>query len=73
MYLAKLAQKENIDISQVLNLKPNQTFLITKYKNQAGYFSEQQLRQILEELINLDSNSKIRKNRFKFRIRSNTM
>lgn len=73
LYLVKLAQKENIDISQVLNLKPNQTFLITKYKNQAGYFSEQQLRQILEELINLDSNSKIRKNRFKFRIRSNTM
>ena len=73
LYLVKLAQKENTDIVKVLNLKPNQTFLTTKYKNQAGYFSEQQLRTILEELINLDTNSKLRKNRFKYRIRIRTL
>ena len=73
LYLVKIAQKENTDIVKVLNLKPNQTFLITKYKNQAGYFTEQQLRKILEELINLDINSKLRKNRLKYRIRINTL
>ena len=59
LYLVKIAQKENTELSQVLNLKPNQTFLITKYKKQAEYFKEEQLRNILEELINLDANSKI--------------
>lgn len=73
LYLVKIAQKENTDIVKALNLKPNQTFLTTKYKNQAGYFSEQQLRTILEELINLDTNSKLRKNRFKYRIRIRTL
>lgn len=59
LYLVKIAQKENTELSQVLNLKPNQTFLITKYKKQSEYFKEEQLRNILEELINLDTNSKI--------------
>ena len=59
IYLVKLAQKENEHISQVLNLKPNQTFLVGKYKKQAEYFKEEQLRNILKELINLDANSKI--------------
>ena len=59
VYLVKIAQKENADLAQVLNLKPNQTFLITKYKKQAEYFEETKLRSILEELINLDANSKI--------------
>lgn len=58
LYLVKLAQKENTNITEVLNLKPNQTFLITKYKKQSGYFEEKQLREILEELINLDTQSK---------------
>lgn len=70
LYLVKLAQKENTNITEVLNLKPNQTFLITKYKKQANYFEEKQLRKILEELINLDSNSKLRTNRAKCRTRS---
>lgn len=60
LYLVKLAQKDNEDILQVLNLKANQTFLIGKYKKQAEYFEENQLRKILEELINLDYGSKIR-------------
>ena len=58
LYLVKLAQKENTNITEVLNLKPNQTFLTTKYKKQSGYFEEKQLRKILEELINLDTQSK---------------
>ena len=58
LYLVKLAQKENTNITEVLNLKPNQTFLTTKYKKQSGYFEEKQHRQILEELINLDTQSK---------------
>lgn len=58
LYLVKLAQKENTNITEVLNLKPNQTFLTTKYKKQSGYFEEKQLRKILQELINLDTQSK---------------
>lgn len=58
LYLVKLAQKENTNITEVLNLKPNQTFLTTKYKKQSGYFEEKKLREILEELINLDTQSK---------------
>lgn len=73
IYLIKLAQKENEDILQILNLKPNQTFLIGKYKKQAECFEEKKLRKILEELINLDSESKIRKNQFEYRIGSNIM
>lgn len=59
LYLVKLSEKENKDISTTLNLKPNQMFLITKYKNQAKCFDENELRQILQELVNLDSNNKI--------------
>ena len=39
---------------EVLNLKPNQTFLITKYKTQSKYFTEPELRKLIEELIELD-------------------
>lgn len=62
LYLVKLAIRENEDVSLALNLKPNQTFLIGKYKKQAEYFSEEQLRKILDELINLDYGNKMRKN-----------
>ena len=41
-----------------LNLKPNQMFLTTKYKVQAKYFKESELRAILQELCNLDYNFK---------------
>lgn len=60
LYLVKLAQKNNLNIVNALNLKPNQIFLTTKYKKQAGYFTEETLRNILRELADLDANYKIR-------------
>ena len=48
----------NKDIVISLNLKPNQTFLVNKYKIQAGYFTEKELRIILQELRDLDANYK---------------
>lgn len=62
LYLVKIAQKENKDIVEALNLKPNQMFLTTKYKKQATYFTEEALRNILRELADLDANYKIRIN-----------
>ena len=59
IYLTKLCTERNRqDIINVLNLKPNQTFLVTKYKKQAGYFKTNELRKILGELIELDNKSK---------------
>ena len=54
IYIVILAEKEGRNALEVLNLKPNQTFLITKYKAQAKYFTEQELRKLIEELIELD-------------------
>ena len=59
LYLCKLAEKYKQDVTQSLNLKPNQMFLVTKYKRQAGYFKEEELRTILNELIELDNKTKI--------------
>ena len=59
LYIIKLSEKYNQNAASALNLKPNQMFLVNKYKTQAKYFKEEELRQILEELINLDSNYKI--------------
>ena len=59
IYLVKLALKYNKDIIQTLNLKPNQTFLVSKYRNQANYFEEKDLRRILKELSDLDYKYKI--------------
>ena len=58
LYIIKLAQKGNKNIQESLNLKPNQTFLISKYTTQANYFKEQELRKIIKELIDLDYNYK---------------
>lgn len=58
LYFIKIAQRENKNIQEALNLKPNQTFLVTKYKAQAEYFKEMELKQIVKELINLDYNYK---------------
>ena len=41
-----------------LKLKPNQTFLVSKYNTQANYFKESELEKIIEELIDLDYNYK---------------
>lgn len=59
LYLTKLALEEKKDVVQVLNLKPNQIFLVNKYKGQASYFTKEELRSIIDELILLDKNSKI--------------
>ena len=58
LYFLKLATRYNKDIVTSLNLKPNQTFLVNKYKMQAGYFTEKELRKILQELRDLDVNYK---------------
>ena len=59
LYLTKLAIKENRNIIEALSLKPNQTFLTNKYKTQAGYFKEQEIRNILQQLTDLDYKYKI--------------
>ena len=59
LYLTKLALKENRNLIEALNLKPNQTFLTNKYKTQAGYFKEQEIRNILKQLTDLDYKYKI--------------
>ena len=57
--MIKLATKYNKDLALNMNLKPNQMFLVSKYKKQANYFKEQEVRKIMEELINLDEKYKI--------------
>ena len=59
LYLTKLALKENRNLIEALNLKSNQTFLTNKYKTQAGYFKEQEIRNILKQLTDLDYKYKI--------------
>lgn len=54
LYFLKIAVKNNKDIIDCLNLKLNQTFLINKYKIQAKYFKENDLKEILSKLIDLD-------------------
>ncbi len=58
IYLCLIAVEENKDIVFSLSLKPNQTFLVSKYKKQASYFKKNELRKILKEFIELDYNSK---------------
>lgn len=58
LYITKIAIKENRNIAESLQLKPNQTFLTSKYTMQSKYFKEEELKDILQELINLDYNSK---------------
>lgn len=58
IYLSKLAIMEKRDLISALNLKANQTFLVSKYKKQAEYFKTEELRNILLELIQLDKNYK---------------
>ncbi len=59
LYLVKLAQESKKDIIYALDLKPNQTFLVNKYKMQAGYFKTNEIRRILKELTELDYKYKI--------------
>ena len=59
LYFTKLAVKQNKDMITTLNLKPNQTFLVNKYKTQARYFEEKDLKAILQSLRDLDYHYKI--------------
>lgn len=61
LYFMKIAERENKNAAEVLNLKPNQSFLMGKYKTQASYFKEKELRNLLEALICLDSDAKLGK------------
>ncbi len=58
LYLCSIAIEYNRDIVSSLNLKPNQTFLVSKYKKQLSYFKQSELKKILKALIDLDYNSK---------------
>lgn len=59
LYFVKLAINYNKDIAQSLNLKPNQMFLVNKYKIQAKGFKTSELRKIIQELEDLDYKYKI--------------
>lgn len=59
IYLVKLSEKNNRDLASTMNLKPNQLFLLNKYKTQARFFTEEEIRRVLEEMIKLDTNYKI--------------
>lgn len=59
LYFVSLTLNTNKDLVEVLNLKPNQTFLVNKYKMQAKYFRTQELKNILQKLIDLDYDYKI--------------
>lgn len=59
LYFTKLAIEYNKDISQSLNLKPNQMFLINKYKMQVKGFKTVELRNIIQNLEDLDYKYKI--------------
>ena len=58
IYFTKLAINYNKDIANSIGLKANQIFLVNKYKIQAKSFSEKELKDILQELRNLDYNYK---------------
>ena len=58
LYITNVALRERLNIAESLKLKPNQTFLVSKYRNQSNYFKLSELRKILQELIDLDYNYK---------------
>ena len=59
LYIYKLSEKYNMNALECLNLKPNQTFLVSKYKKQSAYFNEKELDNILKEFRDLDYKYKI--------------
>ena len=59
LYIVKIAERNRKDLAKSMQLKPNQLFLISKYKMQASYFSKEEIEQILEEFIELDANYKV--------------
>lgn len=61
LYFTKIAERYKLDIAKALNLKPNQLFLVNKYKMQAKSFTDLEISNIIKELIDLDYNYKIGK------------
>lgn len=59
LYITKIAETYKKDIVTAMGLKPNQVFLVNKYKTQAACFTKKELRQIMKELIDLDVNYKM--------------
>ena len=59
IYITKLSEKYGKEITTSLQLKPNQVFLVNKYKMQSKYFKEKDLKDILQDLRDLDYNYKI--------------
>ena len=59
LYFVKIAIEYNKDIATSLNLKPNQLFLVNKYKIQSKGFKTSELKVILQELRDLDYKYKI--------------
>ena len=58
IYITKLSEKYGKEITTSLQLKPNQIFLVNKYKMQSKYFKEKDLKNILQDLRDLDYNYK---------------
>lgn len=58
LFITKLAIEQNRNLAECMNLKPNQMFLVNKYRAQSEYFKILELKAILEQLINLDTNYK---------------
>ena len=54
LYITSAAMYFNRDLIDSLQLKPNQTFLVNKYKMQTRYFKPKELRGILQDLCDLD-------------------
>ena len=47
LYIVQLSNGQNV--AQNLKLKPNQTFLVSKYQNQAKFFTQDEIRNLLNE------------------------
>lgn len=59
LYFTKLCLGYARNIPETLNLKANQMFLVSKYKEQSKYYTKDELRKLLAELIELDKRYKI--------------
>ena len=59
LYIVKIAEEYRKDLATSMKLKPNQMFLINKYKTQARYFTKEEIEKIMDEFVNLDANYKV--------------
>ena len=56
LYIVQLSNGQNV--AQNLKLKPNQTFLVSKYQNQTKFFTQDEIRNLLNEFMYIDEASK---------------